>query len=659
MAQFGANPAGNSTVGLDLGSSTNNGAGSQAVGAIEITSARVNTLTVSNSSAGTNGTLTLNGATVNSINNVILRSSSVNAFNLANGATKTMALALANTTDNVVVVDGAGNINISSSISGASKHLTVQGSGSGDLILSGTNNFDGGIAVAGSGKLRLGAAAALPTTGDISVSGDGRLRIAVVGTYGANTQTVTFSPNGTTNPALDLQTSNIAVTLSANVRLNANTRLESNGASGAVTLSGNLSGSGALVKQAAGNLILSGTGNTATGGTQVGNGTITVNSGSSLGTGDLTLAQSSTNTTTVSFNNATQSIGNLSSTWTAVTGTIAQTLTLGGTALTVNQTTNGTFGTGAVVGLTSVISGTGSFTKAGAATLTLSSANTYTGGTAVSGGALVLVGGSALADSGAVNVNGGTLMLNAAETVGAVTLTSGTISGSVLTGSSYAVQNGSVSAVLAGSGITLSKTGAGTVTLSGVNTYTGATSVGAGTLSVNGSTAAGSAVTVTGGTLSGTGTVGGALTLNGGTIAPGNSPGTLTLSGNFTATSGTLSFELASPTSDKLVLSGSGITLTGNTGGAVAINLVDFDGSATTGTYTLISVVGSSISTSNWGLSAFTLVLPSNWSGFLAMSGNDLDFTLVPEPSAYATVVGTLALTVVGLSHRRRAERTK
>src|SRR5262249_33694341 len=82
--------------------------------------------------------------------------------------------------------------------------------------------------------------------------------------------------------------------------------------------------------------------------------------------------------------------------------------------------------------------------------------------------------------------------------------------------------------------LALTKSGAGTETLSGtMNNYTGATTVSAGTLLVNGSTAAGSAVAVNnGGTLGGTGTVGGSVTVNtGGTINPGTAGtvGTLTV----------------------------------------------------------------------------------------------------------------------------------
>jgi autotransporter-associated beta strand protein len=109
-------------------------------------------------------------------------------------------------------------------------------------------------------------------------------------------------------------------------------------------------------------------------------------------------------------------------------------------------------------------------------------------------------------------------------------------------------RSGSVASVLAGAGGTLEKTDAGTLTLSADNTYTGATTVSAGTLLVNGdqSAAIGTVTVASAATLAGSGTIGGAVSiLDGGIVAPGTSPGTLTVTNSFTlADAAILSFEL-------------------------------------------------------------------------------------------------------------------
>ena len=101
---------------------------------------------------------------------------------------------------------------------------------------------------------------------------------------------------------------------------------------------------------------------------------------------------------------------------------------------------------------------------------------------------------------GVTTISGGTFDLQTfGQTAGTLTLSSGSITGSstgILTGTSFTVQSGSVSAILAGN-TTITKNTSGTVTLSGANTFTGSTTVSAGTLQVNTNNALGTAASGT------------------------------------------------------------------------------------------------------------------------------------------------------------------
>ena len=145
-------------------------AGNQAVGAIEFSSARANPMTIGNNS-GTNGVLTINGLTLNSVNNVIIRNNSNQLLTLQNNVSgsSTMGVALGNSTNNVVVIDGSGGITISSIISGVGKNLTRQGSGSGILTLAGTAaNTYSGVTTITLGELDL-----IKSAGVNAIAGDG------------------------------------------------------------------------------------------------------------------------------------------------------------------------------------------------------------------------------------------------------------------------------------------------------------------------------------------------------------------------------------------------------------------------------------------------------------------------------------------------------
>ncbi|WHT78750.1 autotransporter serine protease [Pseudomonas rhodesiae] len=110
----------------------------------------------------------------------------------------------------------------------------------------------------------------------------------------------------------------------------------------------------------------------------------------------------------------------------------------------------------------------------------------------------------------------------------------------------------------------LTKQGIGALVLTGTNTYSGPTLVNQGLLAINGSVT--SAVTVgQSGVLGGSGRVGSLLATRGGTVAPGNSIGTLNVAGDVTFEPGSTYAVELSPTSSDRIVAGGTATLNGGT----------------------------------------------------------------------------------------------
>ena len=164
------------------------------------------------------------------------------------------------------------------------------------------------------------------------------------------------------------------------------------------------------------------------------------------------------------------------------------TFSLGANALTVGSNNLSTTVSG-VIADGGANGGTGaSLVKTGTGTLTLTGTNTYTGGTTFAGGTVSVSSDANLGDAaGGLTFNGGALRVTGtAFTSTARAITWGAGGGTFDIAS--AGNTFTVSQALTGTG-GLIKAGAGTLTLSGTHTYTGATTVSAGILDIQGSIA--------------------------------------------------------------------------------------------------------------------------------------------------------------------------
>jgi len=257
------------------------------------------------------------------------------------------------------------------------------------------------------------------------------------------------------------------------------------------------------------------------------------------------------------------------------------------TGVTTTVSLDGTAGTVTQGGGTFDLRGTASAFSMSAGTATVYSGG-FLGNSTLTGGSLLnsgTVGETTIATgstfdvktggtSSKATVNGGTLLVSGsvAQTVvnsGIATVNSGgnsgitTVNGSTLdvygrTGTSTVNTGGTLNVKSGGSLLGTSTVGGGTLLVEGtagtvvVNSGTatvntggsiGSTTINGSLLSVNGS--AGDVLVNTGGTLGGSGIVQG-LTLNGGTVAPGNSPGLLTAY-ELNGSNGTFQFQLGVP----------------------------------------------------------------------------------------------------------------
>ncbi len=375
---------------------------------------------------------------------------------------------LADADDSFTVNTVLENVDANSGWNGQSLTKT----GAGTLILNAENTYTGGTTISegtlvannvealGTGNVTDNATLELNTGGDFdnAISGSGQVVKSGDKTLtlsGANSYT-----GGTTISGGTLVVSNVEALGSGDVTDNATLELNTGG-----TFDNVISGSGQVVKSGDEMLTLSGA-NSYTGGTTISGGTLVVSNVEALGSGDVTDNATLELNTGGDFDNAISGSGQV-----VKSGDDALTLSgnnsyTGGTLISdgtlvasnVEALGSGDVTNDAVLELNTggdfdnAISGSGQVVKSGDKTLTLSGANSYTGGTTISGGTLVASNVEALG-SGDITDNA-TLELNT---------------------------GGDFDNAISGSGQVV-KSGDETLTLSGTNTYTGGTTISGGTL---------------------------------------------------------------------------------------------------------------------------------------------------------------------------------
>ena len=199
-----------------------------------------------------------------------------------------------------------------------------------------------------------------------------------------------------------------------------------------------------------------------------------------------------------------------------------------------------------------VISGSGAVTKTGAGVWTLTGNNTYTGGTTFAGGVTSAANDSNLGNAaGPLRFDGGTLRVTGAysTTPRSVELLAGGGGLDIANTANSFTYSGNI-----GGPGGLTKVGAGTLVLSGANTYGGATTINAGTLraelrraipdtsAVSLANAAGVLLDINAaeaiGSLAGGGPAGGNVSVNSATLTTGGDNSSTTFAGSITGSGG-------------------------------------------------------------------------------------------------------------------------
>ncbi len=578
-------------------------------------------------------------------------------FSANSGSNLTTTLGQNDFTINSVTFSGSSSASV-----GGTRTLTLQGSGTNGLTVlagSGTQTL--------STKITLGASQTWVNNSSNNVIMSGTTTIAGGQTLTLNgTNGFSFTTSGALAGA-----GTVAINSSVTVG-NGTGQVGNSGFIGNLVLN-----SGTLTVSSAG-------GGSAT--SMLGTGTLTINGGTIQGLGNIANGTGITGLSSQIWN------GDFAQISTSKNLTLGGAISLGTAAGTTRTITVGSTATFSSTGAISDGTTANSLTKAGAGTMRLYGASTFSGTTRIAAGSLQI---DANSGTTSLALQNSTVDLNALDTgvlqfggtfgTATTTINSATFGGLkgsralslINTGtgtfaSAVALTIGNnnssqtYSGALSGAGGSVTKVGSGTQIFSGSNTYTGATTVSAGTLLINGSGV--SAVQVNAGTLGGTGTISNSVTVaDGATVAPG-SGGVGTLS--------TQAFTLSGPTSTlAMEISGTGagaydrVNVTGavnlNGNGQITLSLLSYTPTVGDLLFLVVNDDVDAINGTLFGLAQGTTFSAGgfNWQisytgdsvGDTFTGGNDLTLRAVPEPQTWA-LLGCGAMLL--LIFRRRAERS-
>jgi autotransporter-associated beta strand protein len=313
--------------------------------------------------------------------------------------------------------------------------------GSGTVILSGVNTFSGGVTL---------------TDGTLALGNDQGLGVGDL-TMSTNT---TLTINNTINPTNTIH-------LTGGVIGNFNV-----GSTDKATLSGVIDGSGSFTKIGTGELVLTNASNSYSGGTIITDGTLAI-------TAPLTNSSSVVVNTPTSLT----ALFDINGMPAASELTITDLTTGSGSLINLGSHTL-IFGTDTSTTIAGIIEGdNGSLTKLGNSTVTLSGANTFTGGIALNGGTINLDNNSGLGNGGILLMGDDTTLIinDQINTPNNISVVEG--------GTRYvsvpAAKTGTLSGAITGSSI-IEKKDAGILVLSGANNYSGETVITEGRLTITG-----------------------------------------------------------------------------------------------------------------------------------------------------------------------------